>query len=177
MWHMGSPRRRTPLDLGECSNPVQFTIECINSDAIESERRYAQGVVITSHVDNSGNVHYVIDVFDIPPIKEQVAFARKICGIEGAVFVNDRQHLTVDVDVLRDQLSPEEYTLYCRLNSSFEACAKLTSFISLARLEGQEGHESATSVLDRYAQAEGHAREVVSGELLSQLARAIAGAL
>lgn len=174
---MGSPRRRTPLDLGECSNPVRFTVDCINPDAIESERRYARGVVMASHVDNQGNVHYVLDVFDIPSTKDQVTFARKICSIDGAVFVDDRQRLTVDAGVLRDHLSPQEYTMYCRLTHSPEACAELTSFISLARLEGQGGHESATTVLDRYAQAEGLAREEMDSDALSALARAIAGAL
>lgn len=175
---MGSPRRRKPLDLGECSDPVRFTLECVNPDARESEHRYARGVVITSHVDNRGNVHYAIDLFDIPPLKEQVAFARKICGIEGAVYVNDRHHLTVDATVLREHLTPEEYTLYCRLTNSPEACAELTSFISLARLEGQEGYGSATTVLDRYAQTDWFApRERMTAEMFSELARALAMAI
>lgn len=130
-----------PIDLGEGSEPVTIRLACIGR---LRQLRYGQGMVISFHLDPAtGDAIYRLLVFDIPSKEEQVALARKICAVEGAVSVDKGTGLQVDVEALRRSLTPEEFRLFCCLTNSREAGGSLTSYIGFAHLEGQEGHDSA----------------------------------
>lgn len=139
-----------PLDIGEGDEPIAIRLARAGSGYRTGERQYRQGLVLAYHRDVvTGDAIYQLYVFDIPIKSEQVALARKICAVEGAVRVNEGTGLGVDVELLRQALTAEEFRLFRCLTMSREAQGSLMSYINSARLEGEEGYENLTALLDR----------------------------
>lgn len=136
--------------MGEAADPVEIRLVAYRGPRPSTGRRFKQGIVISYHEEpGTGDAIYRVYISAIPPRDEQVALARKICAVEGAVSVDGHSGMRFSVEVLRRALSAEEFTLFRFLVESQQAGGTLTSLVNLARLEGQEGHENIAALLDR----------------------------
>lgn len=147
---MNFPSNPEPIDLGKGSDPVEIRLACTNGSRPPGRHEYAQGLVIGFHVDPStGDAVYQLYLFDMPSKSVQVALARKICAVEGAVDIDNGSGIKLDIDLLRQALTVEEFRMFRSLTNSREGGNRLIAYISLARMEGEEGYTSAKDVLDR----------------------------
>ncbi len=174
---MNFPSKPEPIDLGEGSDPVEIRLACVNGSKPSGRHEYVQGLVIDFYIDPAtGDAVYQLYVFDMPTKREQVELARKICAVEGAVAVDKGSGIKLDIEILRQALTAEEFRLLRCLTNSREAGNSLLAYVSLARLEGEEGYVSAKNVLDRDSDDDPTAglssfkfREDVTGEELHRL--------